>query len=178
MEERRRFDVKLDQQLEIQAYLDGQLPGDDARRIERLLAENPAAASLAAELRCVKETVRVGEPALKVPDAREFYWSQIQRRIAAEETTTARRPASRLDIALARFRRLLMPVTGFAALAALAVVSSRSLYRPYIPGEVEVASEEMGSITFRSEEHRMTVVYLFDKEASETEDTDQETFTD
>ena len=82
--------MKLEQALEIQAKLDGQLePGRD-REVDRILREDPAAAALRDELSSVRAAIRAHEPAVSVPESREFYWAQIQRRIAAEDAINSR----------------------------------------------------------------------------------------
>ncbi len=161
--------MNTNQQLEIQAYVDGQLAAADARRVELQLADDPAGAALAAELRLVRDTVRRGEPVMAVPETREFYFSQIQRRIEAEEKVAARIPA---PAPFDWFRRLLLPVAGVAAVAVVAALSLRTA--PYVPGEMVIASEEMGAITFRSEQNQLTVVYLFDKSSADSTDATSE----
>ena len=161
--------MNTNQQLEIQAYVDGQLAAADARRVELQLADDPAGAALAAELRLVRDTVRRGEPVMAVPETREFYFSQIQRRIEAEEKVAARIPA---PAPFDWFRRLLLPVAGVAAVAVVAALSLRTA--PYVPGEMVIASEEMGAITFRSEQNQLTVVYLFDKSSVASTDATSE----
>jgi anti-sigma factor RsiW len=164
--------MNTNQQLEIQAYVDGQLAVADARRVERQMAEDPAGAALAAELRLVRDTVRDGEPVMAVPETREFYFSQIQRRIAAEEKAASRTSAPAAGSPLQWLRRLFLPVAGVAAVAVVSMFSLRT--GPYIPGEMVIASEEMGAITFRSEQNQLTVVYLFDKSSANSIDATSE----
>lgn len=155
--------MNTNQQLEIQAHVDGQLPEADARRVERQIADDRDVAALAAELRFVRDTVRSAEPERAVPETREFYFSQIRRRITAAEQAATRAGAAPAG-GLGWLRRLLAPVTGVALVAAVVMITQQRSYRAYVPGEVEVASEDMNAITFRSEEHRMTVVYLTARE--------------
>ena len=164
--------MNTNQQLEIQAYVDGQLAAADARRVELQLADDPAGAALAAELRLVRDTVRRGEPVMAVPETREFYFSQIQRRIEAEEKAAARTAATPVAAPFDWLRRLLLPVAGVAAVAVVAALSLRTA--PYVPGEMVIASEEMGAITFRSEQNQLTVVYLFDKSSVASTDATSE----
>jgi hypothetical protein len=53
----------------------------------------------------------------------------------------------------------------------VALLTTRESARSFIPGEVDIASDQMSAITFRSEANRMTVVYLFDKQPAADTDT-------
>jgi anti-sigma factor RsiW len=162
--------MNTNQKLEIQAYVDGQLPVAEARRVEHQLSADPAGAALAEDLRLVRGVIREGEPLLAVPENREFYFSQIQRRIEAEEKVAAREEA-RTPKRSNWIRSLFFPAVGFACLAAVALLTTRESARSFIPGEVDIASDQMSAITFRSEANRMTVVYLFDKQPAADTDT-------
>jgi len=101
--------------LEIQAYVDGELDASRRIAIERLCAEDVAARSLRDDLESVRGTVRANEPEHFVPDSREFYWSQVQRRIAAADRAghrSASRPSALLGVL-----RWLVPVAGVATVA-------------------------------------------------------------
>ena len=162
--------MNTNQQLEIQAYVDGQLADSDARRVERQLVDDPAGAALAAELRQVRDAIRSGEPVMSVPETRDFYFSQVRRRIEAEEKIAARAPAPAVG-GFNWIRSMLLPAVGVACLTAVAVLTTRDTPRPYVPGEVNIASDEMSAFSFRSEQNRMTVVYLFDKQPATAADT-------
>lgn len=162
--------MNINQQLEVQALVDGQLAPGDARRVERRLTEDAAAAALAQDLRKVRDTVRLGEPTACVSETRDFYFSQIVRRIEAEERAVASTPVAGPS-GFGWIRSLLFPAGGIAALTALVLFTAKDTIWPYVPGEVTIATEEMNAITFRSEENRMTVVYLFEKQPFETADT-------
>lgn len=115
--------MKLEQALEIQAKLDGQLePGRD-REVDRILREDPAAAALRDELSFVRAAVRAHEPRVSVPESREFYWAQIQRRIAAEDVINSRGAKTG---SLASWVRWLAPALGVAALALIITLRSGS----------------------------------------------------
>ena len=81
--------------LDIQAFLDGELNSGRKLEVERLLATDPAAAELHARLRSVRDLVRNSEPRPVLNESRDFYWSQIQRRIAQGERESQRRTARR-----------------------------------------------------------------------------------
>src|SRR4029078_8751113 len=105
--------MNSDTQLKIQAYLDNELSPGEARKIAAMLSSDRDLQEVNGELRATKESLRANEPEVKLGDSREFYWSQIQRRIATAE----REPAPRAPRAL--WNRLLAPLAGTAALFAL-----------------------------------------------------------
>jgi anti-sigma factor RsiW len=112
------------QQLELQAYLDGELSARAARRAAGWLAQNPEAQALAAELRMTQGALAGNEPEATVAESREFYWSKIERAIAAAERPEPESrsvPGWRLI-----WRRLLLPLSGVALATILAVGLIRS----------------------------------------------------
>jgi anti-sigma factor RsiW len=167
--------MNSDTQLNIQAYLDNELSPGEARKVAAMLSSDREWQELYGELRATKETLLGNEPELKLADSREFYWSQIQRRIASVEREPAPRTAHPLWI------RLLAPLAGTAALFALllavmsqgtrispprvggAIASASEANRP-LHGEVQDLADEISSVTFRSEEQGVTVVWLTARE--------------
>jgi hypothetical protein len=113
--------MKLEQALEIQAHADGQLALGRRAEVDRWLRENPVAASLRTELVTVRQAVREHEPDAIVPVTREFYWSQIQRRIAVEEAALNR--AAKTG-SISSWVRWLAPALGVAALALILTLKS------------------------------------------------------
>jgi len=94
--------------LKVQAWLDGELPDREARRMGELIAHDSEAAALAAELGCVRQAMFRQEAACPLGDSREFYWSKIQRQIQREAGV---RPADGLPW-YARWRRYMGPLAG------------------------------------------------------------------
>jgi len=144
--------------LKLQAWLDGELSPSQAEDVARTLASDPQAQRLVAELKAVKTALAGNESALKVPASREFYWSQIQRRIQQQEPV---QPAHSFGHSLlAHWRQLLIPVAGAAV--GLAIVAG-SLKQP-VPGstfaETTATSSEMEAVTFHDQKAGMTVVWL------------------
>jgi anti-sigma factor RsiW len=164
--------MNSDTQLKIQAYLDNELSPGEARKIAAMLSSDRDLQELYGELRATKESLRVNEPEVKLAESREFYWSQIQRRIATAEREPAPRTVRPFWI------RLLAPLAGTAALCALLLavmnpstriptvggagsIASAADANDPLHGEVEdLAPEDVSSVTFRSEEHGVTVVWL------------------
>ncbi len=125
------------------------------------LVKDAEANALLAELRNTKGALSGGEAELKLPETREFYWSKIEREIRWQDrpaATSARIPW------LAWVQQHFLPVSGVALLSCLlAVLAVRSGKISSQISEMELASEDMGSYTFRDQEHRMTMVWFYDR---------------
>jgi len=135
--------------LDLQAYVDGELEPSRRADVERVLAGDAEARELAAALRSLGELVRAHEP-------REFYWSQIQRRIDQEAALDARRADGATRAA--GWLRWLVPALGVAA-----VVVFVSINRSGSTPVMEVASATMDDavgMTFRSDTDGVTVHWL------------------
>jgi anti-sigma factor RsiW len=163
--------MNSDTQLKVQAYLDNELSSGDARKVAGLISSDREVQDLYNGLRATRQILRDNEPEPKLDQSREFYWSKIQRQIESAERKPAPRQASPFWI------RLLAPVLGTAALFALLLtvlnpgttvrtslsaaeaVASRPLH-----GEVEDLAPDVSSVTFRSEEAGVTVVWLTSRE--------------
>jgi len=111
--------------LDLQAYVDGELGADRRAEVERLLKDADAESrQLVDGLRQIAQLVRENEPAATVPDSREFYWSQIQRRIAAEESRGSRAKVASNAI---RWLRWIAPALGVAAVAVVLTLPKKDL---------------------------------------------------
>ena len=145
-------------ELKILAYVDGELPPRERDAVSRIIANDPAARVLADELTASARWLRENEPVVSVPDSREFYWSQIARRIGQAEPDRAARPRP------AWWLRFLAPAGAAAAVvvALLMVVrqSPSTGMTPEVRDDVESALEQTSSFTFRSEAEGMTVVWV------------------
>ncbi len=147
-------------QLKLQAWLDGELPAADAPEVERLVERDPQAAALVRELTLTRRWLAAGEVTHPVPESREFYWSQIARRLVPRD-----HPVSAPGRVFAAWRRWLAWLAPAAACAGLLVLwlwprwetASRAAARP---PEIETPTEEIGTYTFRSESEQMTVVWV------------------
>ena len=79
--------------MQVQAYLDNELTPADARKVAEVISTDPEARAIYQELKDTREILTTtGEAPLQLQDTREFYWSQIQRRIAAAEPRPATAP--------------------------------------------------------------------------------------
>ncbi|MBN8249674.1 MAG: hypothetical protein J0L84_19820, partial [Verrucomicrobia bacterium] len=116
--------------LELQALIDGELNKRQRDALLRKSAADAESQHLVEALTALRETVRGHEPEHRVPESREFYWSRIQQRIAANPLRPATATPARWD-----WLRWLVPVAGAAAVAALL-----SFPRTPEPSELAVVS--------------------------------------
>lgn len=169
--------MNWDQQLELQAWVDGELSAGDARRVAAFAEANADARLLADELRMARDFISSNEIEVKVPETREFYWSQVQRRIESAESV--REASPRLSWPFV-WSRLVSPLSGLALVAFLAVVSFNTFRGPAIDDsarfmvEVENLSDDVGSISYRSQSENMFVVYLYKKDQDADSDVQTE----
>jgi anti-sigma factor RsiW len=149
--------MKHDLELKLQSWVDGELPERQARRVGQWIAHDPEAGALAAQLRHLKQVLPGNETAKVVPETRQFYWSQIERRIQHESLFKAppRQPW------FARWQGYLLPLTGLAAAACALVVIVRQTAPPTFD-EISATSEGMEAVSFHDQSGQMTVVWLQD----------------
>jgi len=114
--------MKTETCLEIQAYVDGELDASRRTTVEHLCATDPEARQLSEGLAALRTAVRAHEPEFQVPETREFYWSQIQRRMSA---ASAAAPVTVAGSAWTQWMRWLVPLAGAAAVVSLLTLPSR-----------------------------------------------------
>lgn len=144
-----------EQQLRLQAFLDGELPEAEARDVANWTARDSAAAALLTELRHTRQALAGFENDIKVPESREFYWSRIARVIERPEPARA---SSRPTSVLAALRRFLIPATALAVLMIVGFVATRDAH--HTAPTMEAALADTGAFTYRDDAAGMTVVWL------------------
>ncbi len=156
-------------ELKLQAYLDGELPESESRELAGRLARDPGATALLTELRQTREAMTGFEAGLKLPESRDFYWSKIQRQVQAQAA-----PRSQgAGFPFARLRRFLLPLTGVALAVVAALVATREL-RP-APAAVETSLADSGAMVYHDYSAGATFVWLSypaDKEIADNDDLD------
>jgi len=165
--------MEYQNQLKLQSYLDGELPEDEAREVANWLARDQEAVALLTELRQTRQAVTGFEDGIRLPESREFFWSKIEREIQRQEAHT-KEQAPRIPWAL-RFRRFLMPATGLAVLALLALVVTREGGGSASDSSVETALEDSGAFTYHDDSAGATLVWLSypaDNEGADNDDWD------
>lgn len=151
-------------ELKLQAYLDRELSPADAAEVERQLAHDADGQALLEELRNTSTAMAVGEPEIKLPESREFYWSKIAREIERLEKVE-REPARKVSW-FAWARGHLKPLAGVAILLCLGMVTMLHSHKPGSQfGMMEMASDDMGAYTFRDQQQKMTMVWFYDPNA-------------
>jgi len=111
--------IDYEVQLKVQSFLDGELPEKEARDVAALLARDGDAKALLNELRNTRQALSGFEPAVKLPESRDFYWSKIAREI--ERSTPVTEPVR--DSLWTRFRRVLIPAGAVAACVLIALIA-------------------------------------------------------
>jgi anti-sigma factor RsiW len=149
--------MKHDLELKVQAWLDGELSDHDAERIAGWVASDAEASALVAELGTVRKAMVDNELIMPLPETREFHWSKIERQIERESLAPLRAPVSWL----ARWRQLVVPVSGVAALACVLILAVIQLQRPNFD-EISATGDGMEAVTFHDQSAGMTVVWLQD----------------
>lgn len=166
-----------DQLLQLQAWVDGELPEGEARRIEKQLETDADAQALVAELRMTKSFLQGNEPQYQLSESRQFYWSKIQREIERGATVPSRPGVSTWLMA---WRRLLVPVSGLAVIAFATVLSLKFARVGGVDDplqhlvEAENLNEDIGSIAYKSQSENMFVVYLYNKDREPAAEDDWE----
>ncbi|HYG34097.1 MAG TPA: hypothetical protein VEC99_04905 [Clostridia bacterium] len=152
-------------QLKLQAYLDGELPEGEAREVADWLARDRDAAALLAELRQTQEALTGFEADIKLPETREFFWSKIEREIQFQDRPV-RKPDSILT-RLARVRRFLVPTVG---LAVVLIAGLLTTWRSH--DSIETSLEDSGAFTYHDYAAGTTLVWLSYPANSEVADED------
>lgn len=148
-----------EQQLKLQAFLDGELAEADAREVASWVARDAGATALANELRNTRRAIKLAAPDVRVPESREFYWSKIQREIERLEVAPA--PERKLSLGT-WIRRLLIPTGAVAAVVAALLIAARQ--SDLIPAghhsRSSMAVSDPGTFTYQDYENGTTLVWL------------------
>jgi len=147
--------MDYDTQLQLQAYLDGELPERAARQLRVWLEEDPEAKALLAELENTRTLLTHYDEGILLPESREFFWSKIEREILA-----GRKPASRPGrLSVFPGLRYLVPAGSLAALvvATLLAVQGSGGSKG---SEYEATLSDPGALTYRDYASGTTLVWL------------------
>jgi anti-sigma factor RsiW len=150
-----------EQELQLQAYVDGGLTQAESDRISRWIEKDPGARAVVDGLRRVRELMEVGEVEVSVPVNRAFYWSKIQEGISSGTTS---RVANREPVRGSFWLRILVPTFGLAVLALVlrlwvSVPEEAETVARYFH-EIDGPLAEGNAMTFHSEAAAMTVVWV------------------
>ena len=111
--------MKQEDKLKIQAWLDGELAPQESARIADLIDNDLEAKELSEDLSAMQKALEVGEKTAVLEGSREFYWSQVERQIEAEEPITENAQPELMSGSLGNALRWLIPVGSLAAISAL-----------------------------------------------------------
>lgn len=151
--------LELNLELELQAWLDGELSATKARQVEPKIVGDENASRLVAELKSVKTDLHGNETARKVPESREFYFSKIQREIQRQSPPTQIVQAA----PRAAWSKWLVPFLGAASLGCLLLMSTDPFSEPTVAlDETSPVADGTEAVTFQDQAAGMTVVWLTD----------------
>jgi anti-sigma factor RsiW len=156
--------IEYREQLRLQAYLDGELSEGESREIAELLAQDPGATALLAELRDTRNAIHAFGEDIRLPESREFYWSKIQREIERQgrSSDAPERKVSWMTL----LRRSLIPVSALASVLLIGMLMMRE--SPMLGSET--ALDDSGAFTYHDFAAGATLVWLSypaDKELAE-----------
>jgi anti-sigma factor RsiW len=150
--------MEYQEQLKLQAYLDGELPEAEAREMANRLARDRDAVALLGELRQTRQALAGFESAIRLPESGDFYWSKIRREIERLEPAAVATPA---PVSFwAKLRRALVPAGALAllAIAGLMVVNGPQGLTSVPEGETALA--DASAFTYRDFAAGTTLVWL------------------
>ncbi len=146
-----------EQQIKLQAFLDGELTEAETRDVANWLARDPGAAALLGELKNTRAALAHFERPIQLPESREFFWSKIERQIQSESPEPAAVP--RRHTLFSFWRRAVPVLGGFAALIIALLVLTLPGKKP-APADMEVALADSNVFTYRNYESGATLVWL------------------
>lgn len=146
--------------LELQAWLDGEVSPSDSARWERLLASDPEAGALAAELRAGNRALLLFEQETRVPVSRDFYWSGIRKQIESAGHRSRRAVAPTVDW-VERLRQYLVPASVAAAFMIAGMLATHQVRSSGgQPVAMEASLSSPGTFTYRDFDSGVTLVWL------------------
>ena len=148
--------MDYEEQLKLQAYLDGELPEREAHEMANRIGRDQEAAALLTELRQTRQAVAGFEQGIQLPETREFYWSKIKGQIARLEPAAQAQPAG--VPVLVRLRRYLVPAAGLALLVIAGLVATQGPSQE--GGPIETALADPGAMIYHDYSAGATFVWL------------------
>jgi len=150
--------VKYEEQLKIQALLDGELSPAESKEVEALLARDADAQSLLTELTNTSQAFKTVEAEYRLPESRDFYWSKIKRQIQAQPVTPAQ-PERQVSW-LTAWRRFVAPAGALAAVLVVALFTLSQTQTESGKADLETSLADPGAFTYRDYDAGATLVWL------------------
>ncbi len=151
--------MEYEEQLKLQAYLDGELPEAEARQMAQRVAADAEAAALLSELRQTRATMAGFEQELKLPESREFFWSKLRREIDRIDARKDPEPEPSVPW-IVLLRRWLVPAAGVALVAFVSLLAVREGSTPNSRPHIETALADSGAVTYHDYNNGATLVWL------------------
>lgn len=156
-----------DAQLNLQAYLDGELPAHEAAEVKAWLDRDDEARALLAELQNTSAALTGHETSVKLPESGDFFWSKIKGEIERQSRAETAAPKPKASLAT-WFWRSLIPAGALALVCALVLRSASSQASEFTP-EMDLASDDMGATTYRSQDTGLTSVWFYNRDQDSTQ---------
>ena len=147
------------EQLKLQALLDGELPVREAGQVAEWAAKDREAGALLEEMRNTREALAGFETGIQLPESREFFWSKVEREILRFETPAPKPTRAPLFTVL---RRFLVPASAVLVVlaATLMVIRPAGPFGGTVGAEIETALPDSGAFTYRDYSAGTTLVWL------------------
>jgi len=168
--------MNMTKQMDVQAYLDGELSEARRREVERLLETDEESRELFVRLSALRELVRANEPASCLPESREFYWSKLERTLGGPAMAGGRAAGGspwwlKIFAPAAAMAATIAVVLHFNQPAPLPIASSqpspaealgvKTAAKPIQrANNIEMREQEMKTITFHHQKEGVMVVWL------------------
>jgi anti-sigma factor RsiW len=156
--------VNQEQQLKLQAFLDGELPERETREILAWTQRDSSAAGLLAELRNTRAAMVKSEPHLSVPESREFFWSKIEREIQRLEPRKNFKPNVSF---FASLRHFLLPASAVATVVIAGMIAHFNVPKTVVENvadadtiTVETTLANSDATTYRDASEGTTLVWF------------------
>jgi anti-sigma factor RsiW len=153
-----------EQQLKLQAFLDGELPEGEAREVLAWTQRDHEAVLLLAELKNTRQAMVESEMPFGIPESREFFWSKIEREIQRAEPKASIAPQVSI---FATLRRFLLPASVTAALILAGLLSHFNVPKPVVKiiaetdtPTVETTLVNADATTYRDASEGTTLVWF------------------
>ena len=149
-------------QLKVQALVDGELTGPEAKEWRGRLETDAGLKELHARLTAVRGLMTGAELPRTLPESGDFHWSQISKAIEREERQAKHmaRPASGANW----LRRWVLPLAGIACLVLVLPLQQTTIPDLNIllgsDHELDLSIEDLDVMTFNTEDDNMSVVWL------------------
>ncbi len=149
------------EQLKLQAYLDGELAEKERTEVAQWLDTSEEARALLAELQHARSALRGNELDRKLDCTREFYWNGIAREIQRDEPAAVRRQGTGL---FSWLRHHLAQIAGAATGVALVALTLTVVSKQPEPDSTwEVLDPDTGMVNYSDFKNGITVVMLYDQ---------------